>query len=74
MNKTYVQVDNYRSESGEILPVTVAWKDGRVLNIDRVIHSCVSFDGEYEGTRYTVIAGGEERYIYRIGHIWYVTE
>ena len=72
MNKVFVQVDSRRLESGEILPVTISWQDGRIWNIDRVIHSCPSPDGEYEGIRYTVIIGSAEKYIYRAGHAWYV--
>ena len=72
MKKVYVQVDSERLDSGEILPVRITWHDGRVWNIDRVIHSCVSLDGEYEGIRYTVYIGSAEKYIYRAGHAWYV--
>ena len=72
MNKVYVQVDSERLESGEIVPLTISWQDGRIWNIDRVIHSCASPDGEYEGIRYTVFIGSAEKYIYRAGHAWYV--
>jgi hypothetical protein len=72
LKKVYVQVDSERLDSGEILPVRIIWHDGRVWNIDRVIHSCASLDGEYEGIRYTVYIGSAEKYIYRAGHAWYV--
>ena len=72
MNKVFVQVDSRRLESGEVVPLTIAWEDGRVWNIDRVLHSCSSLDGEFEGIRYTVIIGSAEKYIYRAGHAWYV--
>lgn len=72
MNKVYVQVDSKRLDTGEVVPLTLVWEDGRTFNIDRVIHSCVSLDGEYEGIRYTVIIGSAEKYIYRAGHAWYV--
>ena len=72
MNKVYVQVDSERLESGEVVPLTISWQDGRIWNIDRVIHSCRSPDGEFEGIRYTVIIGSAEKYIYRAGHAWYV--
>ena len=65
-------VHSERLESGEIVPIRITWQDGRVWNIDRVIHSCASLDGEYEGIRYTVYIGSAERYIYRAGHAWYV--
>ncbi len=72
MKKVYVQVDSEHLENGGTVPLTISWPDGRVWNIDRVIHSCVSPDGEYDGIRYTVIIGTAERYIYRAGHTWYV--
>ena len=72
MKKVAVQVDSEQMESGEIVPIRITWRDGRVWNIDRVIHSCASPDGEYEGIRYTVFNGSAERYIYRAGHAWYV--
>ena len=72
MKRVTVQVDSERLESGEIVPIRITRQDGRVWNIDRVIHSCASLDGEYEGIRYTVYIGSAERYIYRAGHAWYV--
>lgn len=72
MKRVYVQVDSERLESGEIIPRIISWEDGRIWNIDRVIHSCASLDDEFEGIRYTVIIGSAEKYIYRAGHAWYV--
>ena len=72
MEKVFVQVDSERRENGDIVPKAVTWVDGRAWTIDRVIHSCASPDGEYEGIRYTVYIGRAERYVYRTGHAWYV--
>ena len=72
MKKVYVRVDSERRGSGEIVPLKVSWHDGRSWNIDRVLHTCVSHDGEFEGIRYTVLIGSAEKYIYRAGHVWYV--
>ena len=72
LKKIYVQVDGEQRGNGDIVPLTISWGNGRVWDIDRVIHSCGSLDGEYEGIRYTVIIGSEEKYIYRAGHAWYV--
>jgi hypothetical protein len=72
LKKVAVQVDSEQMESGEIVPIRITWRDGRVWNIDRVIHSCASPNREYEGIRYTVFIGSAERYIYRAGHAWYV--
>lgn len=72
MTKTYVQVDSEKLETGEILPRTITWVDGRIWEVDRVVHSCASPDGEYEGIRYTILIGSAEKYIYRAGRVWYV--
>ena len=42
MKRVAVQVDSEQMESGEIVPIRITWRDGRVWNIDRVIHSCAS--------------------------------
>ena len=72
LEKIYVQVDSEREGNGEVVPLVISWMDGRTWKIDRVLHSCVSLDGEYEGIRYTVLIGSAEKYIYRAGHAWYV--
>jgi len=72
VKKTYVQVDSRLSEPQQILPVAIAWPDGRIWNVDRVTHCCVSCDGEFQGVRYTVLIGNQEKYLYREGHQWYV--
>jgi hypothetical protein len=50
----------------------IIWKDGQRFRIDRVLHSCPSFDHEYEGIRYTVLISSAEKYIYKAGTEWYV--
>ncbi len=72
MEKVFVQVDSEKRENGDVIPKTITWVDGRAWNIDRVIHSCASLDGEYEGIRYTIFIGSAERYLYKAGHAWYV--
>ena len=72
MEKVFVQVDSEKRENGDIIPKSITWVDGRAWNIDRVIHSCASLDGEYEGIRYTIFIGSAERYLYKAGHAWYV--
>lgn len=72
LKKMYVQVDSERMENGEVVPLAISWTDGRVWRIDRVIHSCASPDREFDGIRYTVMIGSAEKYIYRVGHAWYV--
>ena len=72
MEKVFVQVDSEKRENGDVIPKTITWVDGRAWNIDRVLHSCASLDGEFEGIRYTIFIGSAERYLYKAGHAWYV--
>ena len=58
-------------EDGEKLKAII-WKDGQRFEINRVLHSCPSFDHEYEGIRYTVLIGSAEKYIYKARTGWYV--
>ena len=72
MKKTYVKVECQCSEDGAVIPKTIIWHDGRRWTVDRVIHSCASYNGEFEGIRYTVKIGSAEKNIYRLGSMWYV--
>lgn len=72
MNRTFVKVNCMCLEDGEITPLTITWKDGRVWEIKRVLHACRSLDGEYEGIRYSVLIGSAEKYLYQDGSRWYV--
>lgn len=72
MNKTYIDVECCCMEDGSVIPQKVIWNDGRKWKITRVVYSCASYNGEFEGIRYTVIIRGAEKYIYRIGSQWYV--
>ena len=72
MERVYIQVDSEQMENGDVVPLAIVWTDGRIWKIDRLIHSCTSPVGEFEGIRYTVIIGSAEKYIYRAGHAWYV--
>ena len=35
LEKVYVQVDSERTENGDVIPLAIAWADGRVWKIDR---------------------------------------
>ena len=72
MNKTIVKVETGLNANGLVVPVSITWHDGRKWQIARVIHSCASYIGEFEGIRYTVIIGSAEKYLYRLGSQWYV--
>ena len=72
MRRTYVQVICSHLENGAVIPMEIHWNDGRKWKIKRVIHSCGSPDGEYEGIRYTVLINRSTRYLYQLGDMWYV--
>ena len=67
-----MEVDCRIRRDGEAVPRAVIWRDGRAWDITRVLHTSVSPDGEYEGTRYTVLIGNREKYLYQAGGRWYV--
>lgn len=71
MKKTFVEVDCHCREDGAVVPRSITWRDGRKWSIDRVVHSCASYNGEFEGIRYTIIIGSAEKYLYRLGSQWY---
>lgn len=71
MNKKRIDVIYKLQDNDRYIPVSIKWKD-RVYDVERVLHSCRSVNGEYTGRRYTVVIGGEEKYLYRDGEEWYV--
>lgn len=72
MNRVNVSVSEVKDADGNIRPKVLRWHDGREWLIDRVLHICRSADGDYVGTRYTVLIAGMEKYLYRDGKQWYV--
>lgn len=72
LNRVDVSVSVVRDADGNIRPKVLHWPDGREWLIHRVLHVCRSPDGEYVGTRYTVLIAGMEKYLYRDGRQWYV--
>lgn len=72
MNKVSVSVRCSSSEDGILTPLEIVWKDGRVWKVERILHTCRSPDLSFEGTRYTILIGGVEKYLYHAGTEWYV--
>ena len=72
MEKIPIGVEVAQYPEGQEKLQAVIWKDGQRYEIDRVLHSCPSFDNEYEGIRYTIIIGSAEKYIYKAKTGWYV--
>ena len=57
---------------GVISPERIKWSDGRVWQVERVLHTCKSPDQSFEGIRYTILIEGQEKYLYHTGQVWYV--
>ncbi len=72
MKKVPIGVEVTQYPLGREKLQAIIWKDGQRFRIDRVLHSCPSFDHEYEGIRYTVLISSAEKYIYKAGTEWYV--
>ena len=72
MNKVPVEDEIEERSDGEIIPRAIIWSEGRRFPISRVLYHGASSANEYEGSRYTVIIGSAEKYLYRIGGKWYV--
>jgi hypothetical protein len=72
MEKVFVKVRCLCREDGDVEPLTLIWRDGRVWEISRVLHASRSPDGAYPGVRYAVLIGNAERYLYKDGSRWYV--
>ena len=72
MEKVFVGVSCEHLPCGTCVPKRIVWRDGRSWEISRVIHSCSSNDGEFEGIRYTILIGSAEKYLYQAGNRFYV--
>lgn len=72
MRKVYVAVHCRVDTDGNTLPLQIKWSDGRVWEIERVLHTCRSPDLSYSGVRYTVLIGSAEKYLYQDKRRWYV--
>lgn len=72
MRKVNVAVVCSYAPDGFLCPKKVEWADGRVWEIERVLHTCRSPDMSFEGIRYTVLIEGKEKYLYQSGRHWYV--
>lgn len=64
--KVYVSVTAEFLVSGGMRPKTILWKDGRKFQIDKIkfIERAPCKSGGVLPVRYTVIIGGEQKYLY----------
>lgn len=72
MKKKYIEVLVEKNAHGDELPVQIFWTKKQSYKVDSVLHVCEAADNEFDGKRYTVRIGNNERDIYRDSIGWYV--
>ena len=73
--KEYVSVTARFDPDGNLLPVKLHWKDGRIFDIDRIldIRYAASLKAGGAGIRYLCRIAGHERYLFlEENHRWFV--
>ncbi len=72
--KQYVSVTARFDCDGNLLPVTLHWKDGRSFDIDRItdIRYAASLKAGGAGIRYSCRISGKERYLFLDNNRWFV--
>ena len=72
--KVYVGVNLYVSPDGNVLPRSIVWEDGRVIEIERVRFRIPRASTRVggQGMRYTVVVKGQDRYLYDENGKWFV--
>ena len=66
IEKVYVKVDTSFDQTGEMMPKSITWTDGRVFPIDRVenYRPASTLEPGRIGDCYTVIIKGERKYLF----------
>ena len=64
--KVYVKVIMIQDEEGNIQPLQIIWKDGKVFDVDKVVYRCRASSTKVGGTgmRYTIRISGKETFLY----------
>ena len=72
--KEYVAVTARFDSDGNLLPITLHWKDGRNFDIDRVldIRYAASLKAGGAGIRYSCRIAGQNRYLFLEENRWFV--
>ena len=72
--KEYVSVTARFDPDGNLLPVKLHWKDGRVFDIDKIldIRYAASLKAGGAGIRYFCRIEGHERYLFLEDSRWFV--
>ena len=67
-----IVVREITDQGGNRKPKAIHGNDGRVFEIDRVIHCCELTDNECAGTVYIVAVRGRQKYLLHDRSGWYV--
>lgn len=72
--KEYVSVTARFDSDGNLLPVTLHWKDGRSFEIDRIldIRYAATLKAGGAGVRYSCKIAGKQRYLFLDNNRWFV--
>ena len=60
---------------GQLVPMAVRWKDGKVYDIEKVTYEnkCIGLMTSKAANRYKILIGGEERYLfYEANGQWFI--
>ena len=73
-SKVYVGVNAQFEPDGKLVPLSIAWEDGREYEIDRVLNVCraASLKAGGAGIRYTVRIGSTETFLFLEENKWFV--
>lgn len=72
--KQYVSVTARFDCDGNLLPITLHWKDGRAFEIERImdIRYAASLKAGGAGIRYSCRIAGQQRYLFLESNRWFV--
>lgn len=72
--KEYVSVTARFDSDGNLLPVTLHWKDGRSFHIDKIlgIRYAATLKAGGAGVRYSCRIAGKQRYLFLDNNRWFV--
>ena len=64
--REYVKITVDFTPEGLMVPRFLTWEDGRRYEIDRIkaVHAAPALKAGGQGDRYTVMIGGQERYLF----------
>ena len=62
------------NDSGQVVPLSIIWNDGRKFDIDRVydIRKKASTKGGGMGLRYTCEISGKRKFLWLDGYVWFI--